>query len=101
MRKSDAPAISVSPLNAATARKIGAPMPMIRPHVRRPERCGKNEKKSRPAKAPRMTITNSPEASSESTSRISSRKVGPHRKTPATAAEAPSHASAVTITLWR
>ena len=28
-------------------------------------------------------------------------KVGPHRNTPATAAEAPNQASIVTVTLWR
>jgi hypothetical protein len=48
-----------------------------------------------------ITITNSAAASSESTSRISSRKVGPHRNTPATAADAPIQASVVTSALWR
>ena len=69
--------------------------------MRRPRRCGANEKKSRPANDPSATRRNSSAASSELMSRMRSRKVGPHSTSPDTAIDAPSQASTVISTLWR
>ncbi len=100
-RNSEIPITSLSPLRPARNSSGAAPRPVRIPAPRRPIRAGANEKNSRPANEPSVTKTNSSAASSESISRISLRKVGPHRTSPATAIDAPNHATQVTITLSR